>query len=71
MNPLGTNALAKAGSGDVLSGMIAALAAHGYPPLEAALTGSLAHAEAAKLLHTADYGLTASALAEAAGRLGC
>lgn len=70
VNPLGTNALAKAGSGDVLSGMITALAAQGYPPLEAAYTASLAHAEAAKLLHTADYGLTASALAEAAGRLG-
>ena len=71
VNPLGTNALAKAGAGDVLSGMITALAAQGYPPLEAAYTASLAHAEAAKLLHTADYGLTASALAEAAGRLGC
>ena len=70
VNPLGTNALAKAGSGDVLSGMITALAAQGYSPLEAALTGSLAHAEAAKLLHTSDYGLTASSLAEAAAKLG-
>ena len=69
VNPLGTNALAKAGTGDVLSGMITALAAQGYPPLEAAYTASLAHASAAKLLHTSDYGLTASALAEAAGRL--
>lgn len=62
VNPLGTNALAKAGTGDVLSGMITALAAQGYPPLEAAYTASLAHAQAARLLHT-DYGLTASALA--------
>ena len=69
VNPLGTNALAKAGTGDVLSGMITALAAQGYPPLEAAYTASLAHAEAAKTLHTADYGLTASALAEAVGKL--
>ena len=69
VNPLGTNALAKAGTGDVLSGMITALAAQGYPPLEAAYIASLAHAEAAKLLHTSDYGLTASTLAEAAGRL--
>lgn len=69
VNPLGTNALAKAGTGDVLSGMITALAAQGYPPLEAAYTASLAHASAAKALQTADYGLTASALAEAAGRL--
>ena len=70
VNPLGTNALAKAGTGDVLSGLITALAAQGYPPLEAALTGSLAHAEAAKLLHTADYGLTASALADSLSSLG-
>lgn len=69
VNPLGTNALAKAGAGDVLSGMITALAAQGYPFLEAAYTASLAHAEAAKLLYTSDYGLTASALAQATGRL--
>ena len=68
VNPLGTNALAKAGTGDVLSGMITALAAQGYPPLEAAYTASLAHAQAACLLHT-DYGLTASALAKAVGGL--
>lgn len=69
VNPLGTNALAKAGTGDVLSGMITALAAQGYSLLEAAYTASIAHTEAAKTLHTADYGLTASALAEAAGKL--
>lgn len=69
VNPLGTNALAKAGAGDVLSGMITALAAQGYPFLEAAYAASLAHAEAAKLLYTSDYGLTASALAQATGRL--
>ena len=69
VNPLGTNALAKAGTGDVLSGMITALAAQGYPPLEAAYTASLAHAKAAKMLHSADYGLTASALAKAVGGL--
>lgn len=71
VNPLGTNALAKAGTGDVLSGMITALAAQEYPPLEAAYTASLAHAKAATLLHTSDYGLTASALAEAVGRMHC
>ena len=69
VNPIGTNALAKAGAGDVLSGMITALTAQGYSPLEAAYTASLAHAEAAKVLPTADYGLTASALAEAVGKL--
>ena len=68
VNPLGSNALAKAGTGDVLAGMITALAAQGYPPLTAACTASLAHAEAAKRLHT-DYALTASALATAIGEL--
>jgi len=68
VNPLGSNALAKAGTGDVLSGMITALAAQGYSPVEAACTASLAHAEAAKLLHT-DYGLTASGLAAAVSKL--
>ncbi|MBP5447235.1 MAG: NAD(P)H-hydrate epimerase, partial [Treponema sp.] len=33
INPLGTSALAKAGSGDVLAGMTAALLAQGYLPL--------------------------------------
>ena len=70
VNPLGTNALAKAGTGDVLSGMITALAAQGYPLPEAACVASLAHAEAVKLLHTADYGLTASALAGSLSSLG-
>ena len=70
VNPLGTNALAKAGTGDVLSGMITALAAQGYPLPEAACVASLAHAEAVKLLHTADYGLTASALADSLSSLG-
>ena len=69
INPLGTNTLAKAGTGDVLSGMITALAAQGRPLLEAACTASLAHAEAAKLLRSG-YGLTASALAAAVGELG-
>lgn len=68
INPLSVNALAKAGTGDVLSGMITALAAQNYPLLEAACSASLAHAEAAKLLRT-DYGLTAGELAVAAGKL--
>ncbi len=62
VNPFGTNALAKAGSGDVLSGMITALAAQQYSPLEAAITASLAHAHAAMQLGAANYGLTASEL---------
>lgn len=43
INPLGTAALAKAGSGDVLSGLIAALLAQGYNIINAAVTASLVH----------------------------
>ena len=68
VNPLGSAALAKAGSGDVLTGMIAALAAQGYNPLDAAITASLAHAQAATLC-TTNYGLTPSTLAETISKL--
>ncbi len=44
INTLGSSALAKAGSGDVLSGMIAALLAQGYSLLDASIHASLAHA---------------------------
>ena len=40
----GTSALAKAGTGDVLAGMIAALLAQGVEPFSAAFTGSMLHA---------------------------
>ncbi len=46
VNPRGSAALAKAGSGDVLSGMIAALLAQGYSAINASITASLAHAYA-------------------------
>lgn len=48
INPYGTNALAKAGSGDVLSGMIAALLAQNYNCLEACISASLAHSFASQ-----------------------
>ncbi len=64
VNPLGTNALAKAGTGDVLAGMITALAAQQYQPLQAAITASLAHAIAARQNNCA-YSLTASSLISA------
>ena len=44
----GTPALAKAGTGDVLAGMIGALLAQGVEPFDAALAGSLFHARAGK-----------------------
>lgn len=45
---LGNQALAKGGSGDVLSGMIAALLGSGFSALEAAKNATLAHALVAK-----------------------
>jgi hydroxyethylthiazole kinase-like uncharacterized protein yjeF len=58
INPQGTVALAKGGSGDVLSGLIAALLAQGYDPLKSALQGSLAHAIASGKLSKNNYAMT-------------
>lgn len=63
INPFGTPALAKGGSGDVLSGMIAALLAQGYDILEASISGSLAHSFAGRL-ETTSYALTPLKLIE-------
>ncbi len=68
INPLGTNALAKGGSGDVLSGIIGALLAQGYEPLQAAIEGSLAHSLIAKTVPKANYAITPSDLIEYLGR---
>jgi len=46
INSLGTPALSKGGSGDVLTGMIGSLLAQGYHPLKATITASLTHAKA-------------------------
>lgn len=64
VNPHGTQALAKGGSGDVLSGLIASLLSQGYSPLDAAINGSLAHAKAALNYSGADYSLTPDDLIE-------
>ena len=58
INPLGTSALAKGGSGDVLAGMTGALLAQGYTPLEAAVTASIKHASASHAFDGKDYALT-------------
>ncbi len=68
INNLGTSALSKAGSGDVLSGLIVALLAQGYSPLDSAITGSLAHSLAGRQAKTS-YSLTASELIEEVSRL--
>ncbi|MEE9093679.1 NAD(P)H-hydrate dehydratase [Helicobacter pylori] len=46
INILGSVALAKAGSGDVLAGLILGLLSQHYTPLDAAISASLAHAMA-------------------------
>jgi ADP-dependent NAD(P)H-hydrate dehydratase / NAD(P)H-hydrate epimerase len=48
VNRSGTPALATAGTGDVLSGLIGALLAKGLPAFEAAVLGALAHALAGR-----------------------
>ena len=69
VNPLGTPMLAKGGSGDVLSGLIVALLAQGYAPLEAAIQGSLALTSAAALYGGASYAMLPTDLIEAVAAL--
>lgn len=67
-NDSGNPGLATAGSGDVLSGLIAALLAQGLPPYEAAAAGVWLHGAAAELLAAQGYGpigLTAGELPDA------
>lgn len=58
INPHGSNALAKGGSGDVLSGLVGALLAQGYTPLDAAIHGSLAHTAATGAYTGNNYAMT-------------
>lgn len=69
VNSSGNPGMATAGSGDALAGVIAALLAQGYPPLEAALLGVFAHGRAGdlKAVQTGFEGLTATGLIEAIG----
>jgi hydroxyethylthiazole kinase-like uncharacterized protein yjeF len=63
INASGNAALASAGQGDVLSGIIAALMAQGLSPLEAVQSGSWLHGRAAddwRRIHPNGIGLTAS-----------
>ncbi|MBR6295129.1 MAG: NAD(P)H-hydrate dehydratase [Treponema sp.] len=63
-NPHGTNALSKAGSGDVLDGLIASLLAQGYETLDAVKSASLIHAFASQRI-TPDFSMTPFSLMHA------
>ena len=63
----GTPALASAGTGDVLSGIIGAFLARGVPPLEAAALGAHVHGRAGALGHR--FGLLADDLPELVARV--
>ncbi len=68
INILGSVALAKAGSGDVLAGLILSLLSQHYTPLDAAINASLAHALAGLELKN-NYALTPLDLIEKIKRL--
>lgn len=57
VNPFGKPCLAKGGSGDVLSGLVAALLAQKRKTVDAAITASLAHALASRKIKC-DYAMT-------------
>jgi NAD(P)H-hydrate epimerase len=67
VNRTDSPALATAGTGDVLTGMIAGLLASGAPPFEAAATGAYVHGRAATVAGTGDD-LVAGDLVEALHR---
>jgi ADP-dependent NAD(P)H-hydrate dehydratase / NAD(P)H-hydrate epimerase len=67
INPTGTPALATAGTGDVLTGIVAALLARGAPPFEAAAAAAWIHGQAAVVAGTAP-GLVAGDLIDALPR---
>ncbi|WQT04662.1 NAD(P)H-hydrate dehydratase [Helicobacter pylori] len=68
INILGSVALAKAGSGDVLAGLILSLLSQNYTPLDAAINASLAHT-IASLEFKNNYALTPLDLIEKIKRL--
>jgi hydroxyethylthiazole kinase-like uncharacterized protein yjeF len=67
INPTGSAALATAGTGDVLTGIVAALLARGAPPFEAAAAAAWIHGRTAEVAGTAP-GLAAGDLIDALPR---
>lgn len=69
-NSSGSPALATAGSGDVLTGVIASFMAQGYTPEIAALLGVYIHGMAGELASETfgTYGVTATDIANNVGR---
>ena len=64
VNPTGSSALAKAGSGDVLAGLVGGFLAQGVPSFHAAALGAYLHGEAGDTLEAelSPYGVTPSDL---------
>ncbi len=69
-NSTGTPAMATAGSGDVLTGIITSLMAQGYKPEVAAVAGVYIHGVAGEMAAAThgEYGVTGLDIAEATGR---
>lgn len=71
INTSGSSALAKGGSGDVLSGVIGSLLAQGYAPFDAAVLGAYVHGLAAEKLSESmgESGVAAGDLPKAIGAI--
>ena len=71
VNPSGSSALAKGGSGDVLCGMICAFLAQGASPLSAAVIGAYIHGLAGERLAKiySEYGVLASEIPHEAAKI--
>jgi ADP-dependent NAD(P)H-hydrate dehydratase / NAD(P)H-hydrate epimerase len=68
LNPTGSNALATAGTGDVLTGVIATLLAQGLSPVDAARAGAYWHGRAGSVAFAQRHrGIIARDIAEALG----
>jgi len=64
INPTGNPGMAQGGMGDVLTGVITAYRAQNYAPAESAILGCYFHGRAGDDLASANFSITASALAK-------